>query len=112
MVTVQAFDGGDFEAYLAVPTSGKGPGIVLLQEIFGVNNVMRNIADHYAELGFTVICPDLFWRQEPGIQLTDQTDAGWKRAFELYHGLDEAKAIDDAAAAMQVLRSHPACTGK
>ena len=111
MVTIQAFDGGQFEAYLAVPASGKGPGIVLIQEIFGVNDVMRDIADHYAGLGFAVLCPDLFWRQQPGIQLTDQTDAEWKRAFELYQGLDEAKAVDDAAATMRDLRQHPACTG-
>jgi carboxymethylenebutenolidase len=112
METIQAFDGGEFAAYLAVPASGKGPGIVLVQEIFGVNDVMRDIANKYAALGFVVLCPDLFWRQEPGIQLTDQTDAEWKRAFELYQGLDEAKAVDDAAATMQALRQHPACTGK
>ena len=93
MMTIQAFDGGEFEAYLAVPASGKGPGIVLIQEIFGVNDVMRDIADWYAERGFAVICPDLFWRQEPGIQITDKTDAEWARAFELYQGLDEAKAL-------------------
>ena len=112
MVTIEAFDGGQFEAYLAVPARGTGPGIVLIQEIFGVNDVMRDIADHYAALGFVVLCPDLFWRQEPGVQLTDQTDEGWKRAFELYQGLDEAKAVDDAAAAMKALRAHPACAGK
>ena len=43
---------------------------MVLQEIFGVNQVMRNIADWYAARGFAVICPDLFWRQEPGIELT------------------------------------------
>lgn len=112
MISVQAFDGGEFEAYLAVPASGKGPGIVLIQEIFGVNDVMRNIADRYAGLGFTVICPDLFWRQEPGVQLTDQTDEGWQRAFQFYKGLDEAKAVEDAAAAMKVLRALPSCTGR
>lgn len=112
METIQSFDGNQFEAYLAVPSSGKGPGIVLLQEIFGVNKVMRDIADGYAEKGFTVICPDLFWRQQPGIQLTDKTEAEWARAFELYQGLDEARAVEDAAAAMNFLRQHPACTGK
>ncbi|HKP10591.1 MAG TPA: dienelactone hydrolase family protein [Blastocatellia bacterium] len=112
MITIRAFDGGEFAAYLALPASGKGPGIVLIQEIFGVNDVMRDIADRYAELGFVVLCPDLFWRQQPGIVLTDQTDAEWARAFELYKGLDEAKAVDDAAATMNALRAHAACTGK
>ncbi|MCG3162279.1 MAG: hypothetical protein JMDDDDMK_03520 [Acidobacteria bacterium] len=112
MTTIASFDGNQFDAYLALPPGNSGPGIVLLQEIFGVNEVMRSIADWYAERGFVVICPDLFWRQERGVQLTDQSDAEWKRAFELYQGLDEAKAIDDAGAALAFLRKHPACTGK
>jgi carboxymethylenebutenolidase len=73
---------------------------------------MRSIADWYARRGFVVICPDLFWRQERGAQLTDQTDAEWKRAFEFYQGLDEAKAVEDAGAALAFLRAHPACIGK
>ncbi|MGH9767416.1 MAG: dienelactone hydrolase family protein [Blastocatellia bacterium] len=112
MTTITSFDGGEFDAYLALPSGNSGPGIVLLQEIFGVNRDMRSIADWYAQRGFVVICPDLFWRQERGVQLTDQTDAEWKRAFELYQGLDEAKAVDDAACALAFLRNHPACTGK
>jgi carboxymethylenebutenolidase len=112
MEKILSFAGEEFEGYLAVPASGKGPGIVLLQEIFGVNEFMRSVADDYAAKGFTVLCPDLFWRQEPGIQLTDKTDAEWARAFELYKGLDEAKAVEDAAAAMNYLRAHPACTSK
>ena len=112
MTTIKSFDGAEFEAYLSLPASGRGPGIVLLQEIFGVNRDMRSIADWYAARGFAVICPDLFWRQERGIQLTDQTNAEWQRAFELYKGLDEAKAVDDAGATLRFLKEHPACTGK
>ncbi len=112
MLTIQSFDGHEFAAYLALPKSQPAPGIVLLQEIFGVNDVMRALADWYAERGFAVICPDLFWRQEPGIQLSDKTEAEWKRAFELYQGLDETKAVEDAAAALNFLRTSPACTGK
>jgi len=112
MTTITSFDGGEFDAYLALPSGNSGPGIVLLQEIFGVNRDMRSIADWYAQRGFVVICPDLFWRQEPGIQLTDQTDAEWKRAFGLYQGHDEDKAVEDAGAALAFLRGHPACNGK
>src|SRR5262249_41533010 len=112
MTTITSFDGDQFDAYLALPPGNSGPGVVLLQEIFGINQVMRSIADWYARRGFVVICPDLFWRQERGVQLTDQTDAEWNRAFELYQGLDEAKAVEDAASALAFLRGHPACTGK
>jgi carboxymethylenebutenolidase len=112
MITINSFDGGEFDAYIAQPKSGYGPGIVILQEIFGVNQHMRAVADWYAEHGFVALCPDLFWRQERGIQLTDKTEAEWQKAFALYQGLDEAKAADDSAAAVELLRKHPACTGK
>src|SRR2546426_10678541 len=112
MVTVHTPDGGACAAYLALPASGTGPGIVVMQEIFGVNQVMRDITDWYAAHGCVAICPDLFWRQEPGVQLTDQTEAEWQRALQLYQGLDEATAVADTAAAMAFLRAHPACTGK
>jgi carboxymethylenebutenolidase len=59
-----------------------------------------------------VLCPDLFWRQQPGIQITDKTDAEWARAFELYKGFDVARGVDDLAAALAHLRAVPGCTGK
>jgi carboxymethylenebutenolidase len=112
MITIRSSEGEEFAAYLALPPRGIGPGLVLLQEIFGVNAHMRSVADGYAAKGFVVACPDLFWRQEPGVQLTDKTDQEWQRAFELYKGLDEAKAVDDAKATLLHLRQHAACTGK
>ncbi len=111
-VTIRASDGGSFGAYLATPKSGKGPGIVLIQEIFGVNKVMRDLADGFAAQGYTVICPDLFWRQEPGIQITDKTEAEWKRAFQLFQGFNVDKGVDDLKATLATLRKHPACSGK
>jgi carboxymethylenebutenolidase len=112
MVTLKSFDGGEFEGYLALPASGDGPGVVVLQEIFGVNEFLRSVADWYAQRGFVVLCPDLFWRQERGVQLTDKTDAEWQKAFALYNGLDEVKAVEDSAAAVEFLRKHPACTAR
>lgn len=112
MVTVTSFDGGDFQAHLALPASGYGPGIVVLQEIFGINKYLRDVCEWYAAHGFVAICPDLFWRQEPGIELTDQTEAEWAKAFQLYQGLDEAKAVEDSAAVVEFLRKHPACSGR
>jgi len=112
MVTLKSFDGGEFSAYLALPAGGYGPGIVVLQEIFGVNRYMREVCDWYAAHGFVALCPDLFWRQEPGVDITDQTEAEWQKAFQLYQGLDEDKAVEDSAAALRFLRKHPACTGR
>ena len=111
MATLKSFDDREFDTYVALPASGYGPGIVVLQEIFGVNEYMRTVCDWYAAHGFVAICPDLFWRQEPGIQLTDRSEAEWQKAFALYQGLDEAKAVEDSAAAVKFLRKHPACSG-
>lgn len=111
-VTIRAADGGSFSAYLATPKSGKGPGIVLIQEIFGVNKVMRDLADGFAAQGYAVMCPDLFWRQEPNVQITDKSEAEWKKAFELMQGFNTDKGMDDLKATLATLRKHPACTGK
>lgn len=69
-VQINATEGsGQFSAYLALPEGGKGPRIVIGQEIFGVNPSMRAVAVFYAEEGYVAIVPDLFWRLEPGIEL-------------------------------------------
>ncbi len=111
-ISLAAADGGSFGAYLASPASGSGAGIVVLQEIFGINEVMRDLADGYAAAGYFAIVPDLFWRQEPGVQITDKTEAEWARAFELYQGFDEGLGIKDAAVALDHLRGVPGCSGK
>lgn len=111
-VTIRAKDGGSFHGYLAAPKSGTGPGILVIQEIFGVNAVMRGICDDLAAQGYFALCPDLFWRQEPGVDITDKTDAEWQKAFQLYQGFDEAKGVEDLTAALDFLRSHKGVTGK
>jgi carboxymethylenebutenolidase len=110
-ITVSAADSGSFRAYLSRPARGSGPGLLLLQEIFGVNETMRAQADELAEAGYVVVVPDLFWRLEPGVEL-DYSPEGWQRAFELYGKFDEGKAVEDIAATLEVLRRHPACEGK
>jgi carboxymethylenebutenolidase len=111
-VTIRAADGGSFSAYLATPKSGKGPGILLIQEIFGINKVMRDLADGFAAQGYAVLCPDLFWRQEPGIDITDQSKAEWDKAFALFRGFNVDKGVDDLKASLAALRKHQACSGK
>ncbi|MDD9906120.1 MAG: dienelactone hydrolase family protein [Rhodospirillaceae bacterium] len=110
-ITVAGGD-GEFSAYLATPAGGSGPGILCIQEIFGVNADMREHCDNFAAQGYFALSPDLFWRQEPGIQLTDKTEAEWQRAFELYQGFDVAKGMEDLIAALSHLRGIEGCTGK
>jgi carboxymethylenebutenolidase len=83
-----------------------------LQEIFGVNHIMRDIADILALQGYFAIVPDLFWRQVPGIQITDRTEAEWTRAFELFQGFDVDLGIDDAKVALDHLRTVDGCSGQ
>ena len=111
MVTIKSFDAGEFDAYLALPAGGYGPGIVVLQEIFGINDYIRSVADWYAAHGFVALAPDLFWRMERGVQLTDKGD-DWNKAIAFYQRIDEDKAVEDSAAALDYLRSHTACSGR
>lgn len=111
-ITIKSKDGGEFMGYLSLPEGGSGPGMVVIQEIFGVNDVMRSLTDQYAAAGYVALCPDLFWRQEPGIQLTDKTEKEWERAFELFNGFDLDKGMDDLDVTVEHVRGMDACTGK
>src|SRR3977135_3350939 len=105
-VTIEAAAGGSFSAYIA----GSGAaGLVVIQEIFGVNDVMRGITDEWAAKGYTAICPDLFWRQEPGVRITDQSEEEWKKAFALYQGFSEAKGVEDLIQTVKWLRDMRGC---
>lgn len=110
--TIKAADGGSFSAYVAMPPAGKGPGVLCIQEIFGINKSMRDIADMWAGEGYVAVAPDLFWRQEPGVDITDQTEAEWNKAFELYKGFGVEKGIADLKATLAHMRAMPECTGK
>lgn len=110
-IQVQADDGsGSFRAYLALPPSGKGPGIVVEQEIFGINGFIREVADHYASLGFVAIAPDLFWRQQPNVEL-GYSEPEWQQAFKLMQGFSVDKGIDDIGATIRALRARPELAG-
>ena len=110
-IDVAATDGGSFKAYVATPEVGSGPGILLLQEIFGVNANIRAIADYYAEEGYVVLAPDMFWRLEPGVELGHDPE-GFEKALDLYGKFDEAKATEDMTASVAALRDLPECVGR
>lgn len=110
-ISISAAD-GTFGAYLASPAAGRGPGVVVIQEIFGVNGFVRAVADGYAARGFFALAPDLFWRIEPNVQLTDKSDADWKRAFELMGKFDIDKGVSDIQSTITHLRHVAGSTGK
>ncbi|MBI1404846.1 MAG: dienelactone hydrolase family protein [Caulobacter sp.] len=103
---------GDFFAYVARPAAETAPVIVVIQEIFGVNQVMRDITDGFAAQGYLAVCPDLFWRIEPGIDITDQSEAEWKRAFELFNAFNVDKGIEDIAATIDQVRGLKGSSGQ
>ena len=112
-VTITAEDGKSFKAFVAVPdTDLPAPAIVVIQEIFGVNDVMKGISRQLARAGYIAICPDLFWRQEPGVVLTDQTDEEWARAFELFKGFDIDQGVEDLKSTLAFIRNDKDCMGK
>ena len=110
-IDIPAADGGKFRGYLTVPASGKGPGIVLCQEIFGINAYVREVAEYYAEEGYVVLAPDLFWRMELGVDL-GYTDADMQKAFGFFQKFDVDKGMQDITAAVKALRARPELTGK
>ena len=110
-VSVTAADGGVFNAYLALPENGAAPGLVLLQEIFGVNRHLRELADRYAEEGYVTIAPDLFWRIQPGVEL-GYSEAEIKAAFDFFGRFDPDHAIKDVADTVRELHAMTECNGK
>jgi carboxymethylenebutenolidase len=108
--TVATADGQSFNAYCALPASGSGPGLVLLQEIFGINHYMRDMAQMYAEEGYVVLVPDLFWRIEPGLDL-GYDDTGMARAMDCFGKFDVALAVTDIGSTVAALRAMPEHVG-
>lgn len=113
-ITIQASDGsGAFSAYIAEPEGRPAGAVIMIQEIFGVNATMRALSDWVASMGFIAVSPDLFWRQQPGVQLDpDAGQAQWEQAFGLMKGMDQALAVEDLKATIAAARALPGCNGR
>jgi carboxymethylenebutenolidase len=114
-IDIRAQDGGGFKGYLSLPHQAekgrRGPGIVLIQEIFGVNSHIRAVADQYASDGYTVLAPDMFWRMQPMVDLGYGQD-DFQKGMEYTQKMDFTAAVKDLAATVTALRGLPECTGK
>ncbi|MBF7685424.1 dienelactone hydrolase family protein [Acinetobacter sp. B10A] len=107
-VQIKSQSGELFSAYLSISADERGPGIVLCQEIFGVNDVMRKKADFLAEEGYTVLVPDLFWRKQANIEL-GYTPEDFEKAFELYQTYDENLGVQDIQDSLNYLKTLESC---
>jgi len=101
---------GPFDLTVWLPAEGAGPGLLLIQEIYGVSDYIRAVADDLAGLGYVVGAPDLFWRLEPGYQAAHD-DAGLTRSLEMGSRFDAAQGVADSAAALERLASLPEVEG-
>lgn len=110
--TTVAGKDGAFGGYLAMPASGKGPAVVVIQEVFGINKWVRSVADMMAAEGYIALAPDLFWRIARGIQLDPSKPEEFQKGLELYGKYDLAKALEDIIATVGHLRGLPGSTGK
>jgi carboxymethylenebutenolidase len=99
-----------FGGYLALPPAGRGPGLVLFQEIFGVNEHIRAVAEQYALDGFVVLAPDVFWREAPRVEL-GYVGAQREQAIKLMQGYAAADALADIGASVAALRARPEVAG-
>lgn len=113
-VSIPAADGGEFSAYLSLPPNGTetAPGIIMMQQIFGVNPEMRGFTDDFAARGYIAICPDLFWRLEPGVEIIPGTPEAFQKALGFARRFDHDRAVRDLIATLAFLRAHPSCNGR
>src|SRR5215468_5139439 len=109
-IKIRAHDGGTFGAYLSLPPSGSGPGLLVLQEIFGVNAHIKALTERWAAEGYVALAPDIFWRVEPGVELA-YTQDGMARGRALRQKLDLELTLKDIAKTFERLRSLPECRG-
>lgn len=112
-IQINAHDGGTFKAYVTLPEgNGPAPAVIMIQEIFGINQEMRDKCDAMAAKGYVAICPDLFWRIEPDIELVDSVPEQLERAFELFGLYDVELGMKDLASTLKAARAHERGNGK
>jgi carboxymethylenebutenolidase len=110
-ISVKGHD-GTFAAYIARPKTSPAPAVVVLQELFGVNADIRKHCDELAEQGYLAVAPDLFWRQEPGVDLNVTSEADWQHGLRLYGAYDRDAGAKDVEATVNAVRSVPECNGR
>jgi carboxymethylenebutenolidase len=110
-ITIEGRDGA-FGAYIARPKALPAPAVVVLQELFGVNADIRKTCDELAEQGFVAVAPDLFWRQEPGVDLSVTSESDWQHGLRLYQAYDRDAGARDVKDAADAVAKLPECAGK
>jgi len=103
---------GAFGAYIARPKALPAPAVVVLHEVFGVNTDIRKTCGELAEQGFVAVAPDLFWRQEPGVDLGVNSEPDWQHGLRIYQAYDRDSGVGDIKDSLDAVAKLPDCTGK
>jgi len=105
LIEIETLDGsGRFEGYVAEPAGTARGGVIVIQEIFGVNEGIRRKCDRWASLGYLAVAPDLFWRMEPGVELDPDVEDELQRAFVLMKAFDQDAGVADIEATIRTMR--------
>src|ERR1700678_2532172 len=110
-ITVRG-QGGEFAAYIARPKNSPASAVIVLQELFGVNADIRKHCDELAEQGCLAVAPDLYWRQEPGVDLSVTSQVDWDHGLRLYQAYDRDAGVKDIKDTIDAVRNLPECSGK
>ena len=110
-ITIEGRDGA-FSAYIARPKALPAPAAVVLHEVFGVNADIRKTCGELAGEGFIAVAPDLFWRQEPGVDLGVNSEPDWQHGLRLYEAYDRDVGVGDVRDTLDAVARLPDCTGK
>jgi carboxymethylenebutenolidase len=110
-ITIEGHDGA-FAAYVSRPKNLPAPAVIVLQELFGVNADIRKHCDNLAEQGFLAVAPDLFWRLEPGVDLSVTSEPDWQHGLRLYAAYDRDAGAKDVKDTINTVRNLSECDGK
>lgn len=109
--TITARDGETFNGHVALPATGSGPGLLLIQEIGGVNSYIKAVAERLAELGYVVLAPDAFWRVEPNFSVEAFTESTLADCMRVAGQFDQEQGLADFGSALEHLRELPEVDG-
>jgi carboxymethylenebutenolidase len=113
MIRIDTLEGdGSFDAHIAEPKGTPRAAIVVIQEIFGVNEGIRRKCDKWAEQGYLALAPDLFWRLEPGVELDPDVPDQFKQALDLMGRFDQDQGVRDLEATIRAARARLGESGK
>jgi carboxymethylenebutenolidase len=110
-IAIEGRDGA-FGAHIVRPKALPAPAVVVLHEVFGVNSDIRKTCNELAEQGFIAVAPDLFWRQEPGVDLSVSSEPDWQHGLRLYQAYDRDAGARDVKDTANVVAKLPECSGR